>query len=400
MKTKIKRFILYTISFFSRLILRKKNIIINNAEFKTYKSSYKHTFVGYYDKSPFNSNSDKLLALATNHDSTISKPIEATIGYFDLSNNIFKELDKTCTWNWQQGCRMLWVDKDNIIFNTLNKNKYASKLLNISSKEEKYFNFPIYDVSTKNNLALTLDFSRLHTFRKGYGYVNVGDKTIEEKIPKDNGIWLCNLNDNSKNIIIKIKDLILIEPHEDMYDSWHYINHISINNSGNRFMFFHIWERKGKRKIRVFTADIDGKNIYLLTNESHVSHYTWKNDTELLMYATHNDVMTYYTYIDMTQERYPVCSKILKVDGHPTYINDRFFLTDSYPNKQNYQELYLFDLERNKAMNLAKFYNPFRFLAEFRCDLHPRLNKEKNKICIDINSTGDREIIIMDVNGL
>ena len=40
----------------------------------------------------------------------------------------------------------------------------------------------------------------------------------------------------------------------------HYINHIAFNPSGNRFLFFHVWNNNGKRRTRAITSDVHGNN--------------------------------------------------------------------------------------------------------------------------------------------
>ena len=54
----------------------------------------------------------------------------------------------------------------------------------------------VYSVSLDGKFALSLDFSRLHRLRKGYGYSNIPDKTYEEQMEIPFGIVYCQNLDN------------------------------------------------------------------------------------------------------------------------------------------------------------------------------------------------------------
>lgn len=50
----------------------------------------------------------------------------------------FHKLDDTYAWNYHKGCRLQWLDKNRIIFNTAIGGKICSKSININTKTEKY----------------------------------------------------------------------------------------------------------------------------------------------------------------------------------------------------------------------------------------------------------------------
>ena len=50
--------------------------------------------------------------------------------------------------------------------------------------KKKLFQHPVYSVANNGKFALTLDFSRLHRLRPGYGYSNLPDETRKEKCQK------------------------------------------------------------------------------------------------------------------------------------------------------------------------------------------------------------------------
>ena len=76
--------------------------------FKTPKES--HYFFGYFGKFQLNKSNNKLLALKVfDIDNVPSIENFAEIGFFDLSNNEFITIDKTNSFNWQQGCMLEWL---------------------------------------------------------------------------------------------------------------------------------------------------------------------------------------------------------------------------------------------------------------------------------------------------
>ena len=73
-------------------------------------------------------------------------------------------------------------------------------------------------------------------------------------------------------------------------------------------------------------------------------------------------------------------------------------LTDTYPDINGFQCLYLVDSIFDKKETLFKVYMKPVSNGELRTDLHPRFNSKHSKICIDTNRNGSREIIIIDNN--
>ena len=60
--------------------------------------------------------------------------------------------------------------KSHILYNDIRQGKYCSIVLNIEAGVERVLPMPAYTVSADGKIALSLDFSRLHSLRLGYGY--------------------------------------------------------------------------------------------------------------------------------------------------------------------------------------------------------------------------------------
>jgi hypothetical protein len=125
----------------------ENKLIKSNVPYEIYSSGERHTFFGYYDKTPFNYNSDKILANSVNCEnlpiSTLNPYPPLKVGYFEIGNSSnFIQIGETKTWCWQQGARLMWFPKENgefIIYNDYIKGKFSSVVYNISSKKVERF---------------------------------------------------------------------------------------------------------------------------------------------------------------------------------------------------------------------------------------------------------------------
>ncbi len=144
---------------------------------------YENLF-GYYDKSPWNADGNKMIYLRVNNaDKKYVSNEPAAIILKDLSDNTEDIIAYSNSWNVQQGCMLQWLgpgfDSD-ILYNDFRDGRYCSIILNLETLKEKIIDFPVYAVSNDGKTAISLDFSRLNTLRPGYGYCNITDLTINE----------------------------------------------------------------------------------------------------------------------------------------------------------------------------------------------------------------------------
>tara|TARA_Y100000590_G_scaffold415658_1_gene513695 strand:+ start:56395 stop:57693 length:1299 start_codon:yes stop_codon:yes gene_type:complete len=379
-----------------------------NDIYKTISENDAHVFFGYYDSTPFNSNETKLLAnIAPFINKTPASNNYLKIGYYNLDDYQlkFQKVGTSYTWCWQQGCRLQWYPDSSheiIIYNNLVDGQYGSIVQEIlTGKTMRKYPIPIYDVSRNGKWALSLNFSRLQRLRPGYGYVNMEDESQEESVPKHDGVWRVNLDTGKSELLLSLKEISDFMP-RDLKGNDHYINHISINPAGDRFMFFHLWECEGKRKSRLLTSSMEGTDLHVLNDEGHVSHYSWKTNRELLVFGSHRGSGThYYLYRDQSDTKMIIGKGLLIEDGHPSFSkNGSFILTDTYPDKYGDQHLVLFDVNDQKLYEVANFFSPVKYRGEVRCDLHPRFSPSNQWVCVDSAMSGKREMLIISLESL
>lgn len=316
------------------------------------------------------------------------------------NNNTTCKLATTNTWNIQQGSMVQWLGPEyakEIIFNDFRDGNYCSVILDVNTGEERIISKPVYSVSNDGQFGLTLDFSRLHRLRKGYGYSNKEELTKDHKVPESTSIWKVDLQNNEITPILTYKDFYNFENNQTMIGAEHKVNHIMLNPSGNRFMVLHRWMKNDVKYTRLVTANVDGSDMYNLNDDNMTSHCFWKNDTEIIAYANRNDSgVGYFHFVDQTSQVKPVLESLNK-DGHPSYSpNGEYILTDTYPNKERMASIYI--AHRGNIQEIAKVFAPFKYDNELRCDLHPRWNRDGTKISFDSVFEGKRRQYVININ--
>ncbi len=361
-------------------------------------------FYGYYDKSPWDASDRYMICLKVKQAYKSVAPKEpGIVGVIDTQNdNKFKKIGVTHSWNVQQGCMAQWMGPDfrsRIIYNDFRDGHYCAVIYDFQKKkEEKVLPMAAYDVAKDGSFILTLDFSRLHRMRPGYGYSNLPDTSKGELCPDKTCIWKVDIATGQVTNIFKYTDFAAFEPDESMAGAEHKVNHLMISPNCKRFMVLHRWFQKGRKHTRLVTVNIDKTEMYNLSDDVFVSHCYWKNDNEILSFLRKKETGDhYYLMKDKTQE-YQMYWPELNTDGHCSYSPDgKYIITDTYPNRKRLASVYLCTEEDNRSRRISRVFSPFRYDNDCRCDLHPRWNRVGNKVCIDSVHEGKRGLYVIDV---
>ena len=360
-------------------------------------------FFGYYDKSPWDASGRYMLCMKAKD--TWSNPDPNTtvdILLIDLKDKgSTHKIATSHTWNVQQGCMAQWLGPDfreRIIYNDLRNGKYCSVILNVKTGlEERVIDFPVYTVSTDGKTALSLDFSRLHNLRKGYGYSALKETTEGVEIPDAPAIWKVNLETGDVIPLLKYSDFTSFEPRKEMKSATHKVNHLMLSPNSKRFMVLHRWFQGHRKYTRLVTCNIDGTNMYNLSDDDMVSHCYWKNDSEILAFENkHKTGPGYYLMKDQSHE-YTHKWPSMSADGHPSYSPDgKLIVTDTYPDKHRLSSIYI--MNGDNISLKARVFAPFKYDNDTRCDLHPRWSRDGQSICFDAVFEGQRRLYIININ--
>lgn len=361
-------------------------------------------FFGYYDKSPWNTDMRYMLCMKAKDTWSKPDPIEtADILLIDTQNrNAVRKVATTHTWNVQQGCMAQWLGPDfsrKILYNDMREGKYCSVILDIETGEERVLPMPCYTVSSDGKTALSLDFARLHNLRLGYGYAALPEETKGIALPKTTAVWKMDVETGEVIELLKYTDLANFHPRNEMQegDSVHKVNHLMLSPNGKRFMVLYRWFCGHRKYTRLITCNVDGTDMYVLSDDDMVSHCYWKNDEEIIAFENkHGSGPGYYLMKDKTQE-YKHLWKELCTDGHPSYSPDgKLVVTDSYPDRTRMASIRV--MRGDKIEVVARVFAPFRYDNDTRCDLHPRWSRDSKKICFDAAFEGHRGLYVVGVN--
>ncbi len=403
----IKRYLFPIILRKNRLLLslnRIKRVSTPNA-IKAFGVKKSHVFFGYYDVNPFHPEKNILLASKCPANKKVTpKTTPLTIGYFDLDNSKFFDVDITKSWCWQQGCRLQWYprkDSNLILYNNFVDGKYICTIQDVFSRKiRQKTEKPIYSISEDGRWGLSINFSRLERLRPGYGYSNLPDYSKDDHLLKNDGVWLIDMESGTHEFLFSINDMAE-DNHHSMHGAQHYYNHLLFHPIRNEFIFFHIWQKMGKRFIRLMKTDLNCSTFSILIDFDYgISHFNWKSENELIVYLIMGPAGRGYYYLHYDSGSLSKINGFIHdLDGHPTVSsNNEFIITDTVPNKYSERKLVYFDTSSQKSYIISQFFSPYKYRFEKRCDLHPRLHTNKNLVCIDSAHEGRRSIYVINLN--
>lgn len=363
---------------------------------------------GYYDKEEFDPTNRYVLAMQVDFEDrspTVDDVIK--LGMVDTQEgDKWIPLAESNAWGWQQGCMLQWVpgSKSKIIYNTREDNKHIAIVQDVFTGEKTRLPRAVYTVSPNGKEALSVNFARIQDTRPGYGYKGGVDPGADEVAPEGDGIWRVNLETGESDLLFSYAEIAAI-PQEQAQPGKHWFNHLLYNTDGSRFIFLHRVHKSPEQNkgwtTRMFTAGADGSDLYTVADHGMVSHFIWRDPEHILAWSTEPETGNkYHLYTDQTEKVELVAEEAFKRDGHCTYSPDgKWILNDSYPDKNKMQHLYLYNVEDKRLIELGQFYRPRPDSNEWRCDLHPRWNRDGTQVAIDSMHEGDtRQVYVLDVS--
>lgn len=399
-----------------------------------------HYFFGYYDKNPWDSEEEKILAHRTTFCHVFPDNGEAVeVGYICLKSKAFIRIGESYSWNWQQGTQLQWISKSKVLYNAFSlegTERYIE--YDIESCTQQVYDGSFYTTGKNGRIKLTLNYGRLYKERKDYGYA-VCAQSIHDHNYQNDGIF--KVDNGRKELILSLEDVINFEKNALGANSEHWVNHIMINPSGSRFCFLHRFNRPDNIVYsRLMTCNIHGKDLRIIF-EGMVSHYDWIDNDSLVAWAGARNLLgnnetgkrglshvvkkslkgvyyflgkprilmqyflgdSYFIINDTTSvnNSIPFAKGKLTVDGHCTISrNKSWMLTDGYPDRNSKQPLYLYNLRDNSNYLIGRFYTPKELDNEIRVDLHPRFNSKNTEVLIDSALSGKRAMYSIDIQNI
>lgn len=368
-------------------------------------------FFGFHDITPFSYNETKLLANQNTFDLRMPMSSDClNIGYFDFFDGVIGDyhcLDSSYAWNYHKGCRLQWLNENQIIYNTAEEERLISKINDLSTGEIKYINYPIDAVFSNNQKAVATSFSyeRLERCMPGYGYPYKDDGYLELDCPRDTGLFLVDLFSNERRLLVPLSQLVESIDEKYQHGYMHFVTHSEFSPDGRYVSFLHRWiSRTGdymKRWTRIMIYDLQKKTLIALPSQNSGSHYVWNHKNQIIASCI-IDGNSCHVLFDMNDiDNYHIIARtILNSDGHQSFINDTSFVTDTYPDKYRMAKIYKTDIETGNVELLVSVYSPKKFQTKdfkchIACDLHPRVSPSGKYICFDSPRTGKRGLYVM-----
>lgn len=388
----------------------------------------KFHWFGYYDKLQFNRSNTKVLGMQV--DFEMRSPTQDDIikmGVIDLEDgDRWTEIGESRSWGWQQGCMLQWVpgSDSKVIWNDRRGADFVSIIKDIETGDERVISKAIYTLSPDGKTAVGTDFARIQNYRKGYGYPGGLDPYRNQNAPGDAGIYKIDLETGTSELIISYYDISQIaNGGESVADKWHYFNHLLVSPDGNRFIFLNRYREspipeevlnnpeaynkiRGRYTTRMFTANVDGSDLYLLDPSGKTSHFIWKDADHITAWTTPEGMETgFYEFEDKSRNIKRVGEGVMKVNGHNTYLpgtEQAWILNDTYPQGDAREQVpYLFHENSNRRIDLGRFHSPKVYNGEWRCDTHPRSSNDGKWVCIDSTHGGNgRQMYLIDLSKL
>ena len=372
----------------------------------------KFHWFGYYDKLEFDPTNRYILSNEVDFEHRTPTATDViNVGMVDTQDNDrWIALGASAAWGWQQGCMLQWLPgtKSEVIWNNRQDGRYVSHVLDVKTAAKRTLPKPVYSVGPDGQWAVTADFARIQRLRPGYGYQGVEDPFVDQRAPKDSGIWRLNLQSGESDLVVSVADLASM-PHfgEKLTDYWNYVNHLLISPDGERFIFLHRWRKTLESGFitRMFTAKLDGSDLHMVDPSGHTSHFIWRDPQHICAWTKpKGKKAAFYLFEDKTDIIEIVGDGVMALNGHNTYLpigDAAWILNDTYPNRKRQQTPYLFHVPTRRRIDLGHFYLAPEYQGEWRCDTHPRSSNDGRTVAIDSPHGGNgRQVWLLDVSDI
>ena len=361
-------------------------------------------YFGFHDLDPFSRDSQKVLCNRLLIPLRMPTPQDALeIGYLDGKDfSDWHCLAKTHAWNYHKGCRLQWTKDERIVYNDSENGQLCAKVIDMKGNMIQKLNYPIDTVSYDGKLATNFSYGRLEQNMPGYGYcVSDADAVLSEGITEKTGLYLIDMERNTRKMLLSIQQISEFEHEPSMDDKMHFVTHTEFSYDNRYVAFLHRWYKGVSRHTRLMVYDLQEHQLMASPTTGMVSHYVWNHLNGIVAYCRVEDVDSHVYFSSPEMKEWKRCAyPVLNSDGHQHFIDDDWFLVDTYPDKWRHVRLYKVNRVTDEIVLLADAKSPKCFVSpsehkHWKCDLHPRCSADGKWICFDSVHTGKRSLCIM-----
>jgi hypothetical protein len=284
-----------------------------------------------------------------------------------------------------------------ILYNERRGDKIISAVVDIRTGRRRYLPRAINGVSRNGRYAVCLTYGRLTRLRPVVGYVGAKDQNAEVAHPDNDGVYILDLATGKDELVVSIGQVyrLLVDAHPELRSRHMWFNHTVFNRDDSRFFFLaRCWTDPPRRRLEsaMFTAAVDGSDLReVIPFGLGVSHFEWRNATEILATFRHQgNAIKHVLFTDGQRDFREVGAEFLSGDGHCSFAPDqKWIATDQGIGETLSKRLLVYNMVTREGQVIGDF--PMRsseyFGGDLRCDLHPRWNRTGTAICFDALET-------------
>lgn len=362
------------------------------------------SFFGFHDVTPFSADGTKHLACRLNMPLRMpTKDDMLEVGFYTGENfSQWVRIGETGAWNYHKGCRLQWVDASHCIYNMVANDVLCAELVNVETQERRRLSWPIDTVSPDGTKATTFSYERLEEMMPGYGYL-YGDEDahLSDNVSSETGLFLIDMQRNERQLLLSLKDVSDFQHEDTMDHTIHFVTHTEFSAEGRYLAFLHRWYKGTFHRTRLMVYDLHTQQLHASPTTGMVSHYHWNHENGIVAYCRMQNVDSHVYFTSPEMKEWKRCGyPQLNSDGHHHFIDNDWFLVDTYPDKWRHAKLYKVNRKTDEVVLLADVKSPKAFVAPdgkhwWKCDLHPRCDASGRFVSFDTVHTGIRSLCIM-----
>jgi hypothetical protein len=331
------------------------------------------------------------------------------VGYIDLEEaREWTPVGESRAWSWQQGALTQWIPgRRTLIWNDRDGDRFVARTYDVEHGSSDVLPRPVYAVDPGGRFMLSLNMARLDAVRPGYGYVEGSGARLDERLPREDGIWRVDLSTGETELMLSLETAVRFLRSRLSIKSrlkhWfkryiYWFNHVKLSPSGERFtvkLRFRAHDLKSGWNDQMgvsLTGKTDGTDLRLLARGT--SHVIWL-DTDRLYLWQRDGVYLYDDERPEGRRRRQLAGDLIDHNVHIRHFpgtTDRFVFDTPYREQVS---VYVYDAGAGEHVKIARFGNHTPKRGLFRCDLHPVPSPDAKKIVVTSLDDGGRQIYLL-----
>jgi len=372
-----------------------------------------HLFASYYAINAWSADGRYATVLETDVKGRLPTENDvATLGVVDFQDsNRFIPLTETRCWNFQEATMAHWLGtapQTQFIYNDRVDGKFVSVVFDTASKAKRIVPFPVSAVTADGKWAVSINYARLRLTRPDYGYGGNGqDARVDVTWPKDDGLWLVNLESGEARLIVTIDSVRDRMPAVKDTKALAYFCHTVFSRDGKQIFWLarSVENLSGQKVVRqwqttAFVCDRDGGHVRRCFPDGWGgSHFNWLDGERMVVTANYQATVWSHVFFTPGKDDYTRLGKgLLDFDGHGVFSADgRWMATDTYPDKLGERKLMVLRMADQAVLPLGTFFVPEVYREQYsRCDLHPRWRPDGKMLAFNSVHEGSRQVYVID----